>query len=157
MSTRTILVWQIFCEADNHTSDAPNKDTRVREIWRTELKRRPRPSLQCLQHLPELTLNIVIAGAWMTAMWRGGHAQAFLPAVSIRCTAVVHHAVALLSLSLFALPPCRPAALPPCRPTLIANACCLHASRLDHPRHRDTPAQTGFILTRQWCDTHAGT
>lgn len=58
MSTRTILVWQLCCEASNHTSDAPNKDTRVGEIWRTELKRRPHPSLQRLQHLHELTLNI---------------------------------------------------------------------------------------------------
>ncbi len=58
MSTRTILVWQLCCEAGNHTSDAPKKDTRVREIWRTELKRRPHPSLRCLQHLHELTLNI---------------------------------------------------------------------------------------------------
>lgn len=58
MSTRTILVWQLCCEADNHTSDAPKKDTRLREIWRTELKRRPLPGLRCLQHLHELTLNI---------------------------------------------------------------------------------------------------
>lgn len=58
MSTRTILVWQLCCEADDHTSDAPKKDTRVREIWRTELKRRPHPRLRFLQHLHELTLNI---------------------------------------------------------------------------------------------------
>lgn len=40
MSTQTILVWQLCCEADNHTSDIHKKDTRVRELTMCRLPSR---------------------------------------------------------------------------------------------------------------------